>query len=190
MEANQSRRNMTTSAYNAQLLGIKASISMPLSGSPRRRANVKHSLRLACYLKQSMDLRQIGNPWVIENGSICPFVEGIRKRPSPPGGVQICERIQATLADWTTCEQIRPTLWQQASTLLKWWEATACSNEAPKKALQTLMLLVAQDIWNERNRRVFQHQELPVASLIAKIKEEAKTWVLAGAKHLGRWLTF
>lgn len=42
---------MTTSAYNAQLLGIKASISMPLSGSPRRRANVKHSLRLACYPK-------------------------------------------------------------------------------------------------------------------------------------------
>jgi hypothetical protein len=37
------------------------------------------------------------------------------------------------------------------------------------------MLLVAWEIWNERNRRIFQQKELSATSLLAKIKEETKT---------------
>jgi hypothetical protein len=72
----------------------------------------------------------------------------------------------------------------------EWWEATANLKEVPKKALRTLTLLVNWEIWNERNRRIFQHKELSTGSLLAKIKEEAKTWSRAGARHLGSWLAF
>ncbi|BAH92316.1 Os03g0684800 [Oryza sativa Japonica Group] len=44
------------------------------------------------------------------------------------------------------------------------------------------------EIWNERNRRTFQQKELLSNSLLTKIKEEARAWILAGAKHLGNWL--
>jgi hypothetical protein len=74
-------------------------------------------------------------------------------------------------------------------TVHEWWEATVSIREAPKKALHTLTLLVNWEIWNERNRRTFQHKELPALTLLAKIKEEAKTWGLAGAKNLAAWLT-
>lgn len=37
---------------------------------------------------------------------------------------------------------------------------------------------------------IFHHKELPAGTLLAKIKEEAKTWALTGAKHLGSWLEF
>jgi hypothetical protein len=61
--------------------------------------------------------------------------------------------------------------------VLEWWEAIANTKGVPKKALCTLTLLVTWEIWNERNRRTFQQKELSTASLMAKIKEEAKTWV-------------
>lgn len=41
---------------------------------------------------------------------------------------------------------------------------------------------------NERNQRVFEHKEIAVPRLLAKIKEEARTWVLAGAKKLREFL--
>jgi hypothetical protein len=74
--------------------------------------------------------------------------------------------------------------------VLEWWEATSNIQEAPKKALRTLILLVAWEIWTERNRRTFQQKELSTTSLLAKIKEEAKIWALAGAKNLHNWLSF
>uniref|UniRef100_A0A0E0PZK5 Uncharacterized protein n=1 Tax=Oryza rufipogon TaxID=4529 RepID=A0A0E0PZK5_ORYRU len=58
------------------------------------------------------------------------------------------------------------------------WEATANLKEAPKKAIRTLALLVNWEIWNERNRRIFQYKDLSSGSLLAKIKEEAKTSLL------------
>ncbi len=56
--------------------------------------------------------------------------------------------------------------------------------------MHTLTLLVAWEIWNERNRRNFQHEELPMASLLTKVKEKAKTWALAGTRSLRDWLNF
>ena len=40
------------------------------------------------------------------------------------------------------------------------------------------------EIWKERNQIIFQRNELSILSLCTKIKEEAKTWTLAGAKRL------
>uniref|UniRef100_A0A0E0P2A8 Uncharacterized protein n=1 Tax=Oryza rufipogon TaxID=4529 RepID=A0A0E0P2A8_ORYRU len=38
------------------------------------------------------------------------------------------------------------------------------------------------DICNERNHITFQQKELSATSLLSKIKEEAKTWALAGGE--------
>jgi hypothetical protein len=45
--------------------------------------------------------------------------------------------------------------------------------------MKSLMLLAAWEIWKERNRRIFQHEELSVA---ARIRDEAILWIMAGVK--------
>ena len=116
-------------------------------------------------------------------------------RPEPPPAItsnhdirSLTHMVRCTwgaLAKWTACEQLNPSKWHQASTVLEWWEATtANTKDAPKKALCTLTLLVAWEIWSEMNRRTFQQKELSAGSLLAKIKEVAKSWSLAGARDL------
>ncbi len=119
------------------------------------------------------------------NRSICPLC---RHRQETAihllAECRYTRRIWGAIAEWTACEQLNPSLWHQTSTVSEWWEATANTKDAPKKALRTLTLLVAWEIWNERNRRTFQQKELSMGSLLAKIKEEAKSWSLAGARDL------
>jgi hypothetical protein len=64
----------------------------------------------------------------------------------------------------------------------------ANKKEVPKKGLRSLILLVVWEIWKERNRRIFEHKEMAAPCLMAKIKEEARTWTLAGAKRLRDFL--
>ncbi len=58
------------------------------------------------------------------------------------------------------------------------------SQHPKKKGLRSLILLVVWEIWKERNRRIFDHKEMAVGLLLAKIKEEASLWALAEAKRL------
>ena len=52
------------------------------------------------------------------------------------------------------------------------------------KAMATLTLLTTWTIWNERNARVFQKKSTPPQIILRNLKEEARLWVLAGAKRL------
>ena len=56
---------------------------------------------------------------------------------------------------------------------------------AAKKGLGSLILLTLWRLWNERNNRIFRHEEVPVTRCIAAIKEDSRLWVFAGAKDLG-----
>jgi hypothetical protein len=53
-----------------------------------------------------------------------------------------------------------------------------------RKAMTSLTMLVSWTIWKERNARVFQNKSAPPPILLEIIKNEAKLWVAAGAKHL------
>ena len=52
------------------------------------------------------------------------------------------------------------------------------------RGFRSLLLLVNWELWLECNARTFKRAERPVYILLLKIKEEARTWGVAGAKHL------
>ena len=54
-----------------------------------------------------------------------------------------------------------------------------------RKAMASLVLLTSWEIWNERNARVFRNKHASSINMLAKIKHEAKLWVLVEAKCLG-----
>jgi hypothetical protein len=51
--------------------------------------------------------------------------------------------------------------------------------------MATLFMLVTWELWNERNARTFKHVDSMPTFIFDRIKSEARTWVIAGAKHLG-----
>jgi hypothetical protein len=69
-----------------------------------------------------------------------------------------------------------------------WWSLFADGTTPQRKALASLTLLTVWEIWNERNASVFQKFFLPSFVILDKIKQEARLWVIAGVKRLGRLL--
>jgi hypothetical protein len=47
-----------------------------------------------------------------------------------------------------------------------------------------MIMLVSWEVWKKRNARVFCHHYSTVATVVCKIKEEARVWSFAGAKNL------
>ena len=43
-------------------------------------------------------------------------------------------------------------------------------------------------VFTKQNQRIFEHKETAAPNLMAKIKEEARTWIMAGARRLGEFL--
>ncbi|TVU42264.1 hypothetical protein EJB05_08658, partial [Eragrostis curvula] len=54
-----------------------------------------------------------------------------------------------------------------------------------RKGLNNFFTLVVCELWKERNARLFQSKERTAAMLAAKIRDEARTWVAAGANRMG-----
>ena len=94
------------------------------------------------------------------------------------------KRIWSLVAIWTSQPSIQPSEWPPTETALQWWMNMTTRTEATWKGTCSMALLIIWEIWKERNRRIFNHQEMAAPSLLAKIKEEAGTWILAGAKAL------
>jgi hypothetical protein len=178
-----------TSAYKAQLLGTTATNFNILIWKPWAPRKCKTFAWLIIQNRVWTSDRLATRGW--QNNSFCPLCRHTQETALHLlAECRYTRKIWAALSDWTRCGQLNPGQWQPAQSVLEWWEATANLKEVPKKALRTLTLLVNWEIWNERNRRIFQHKELSTGSLLAKIKEEAKTWSRAGARHLGSWLAF
>ena len=50
--------------------------------------------------------------------------------------------------------------------------------------MASLIMLVAWELWNERNGRIFNNKFVPSSIAMSRIRCEAKNWGLAGATHL------
>ncbi len=165
-----------TSAYKAQLLGTTTSSNFnTLIWRPwaPRKCKTFAWLKLQNRVWTLDRLATRGWP----NGSTCPLCRQTQETTLHLlAECRYTRRIQNEIVQWTGNDHLRPSSWQISLTVHEWWEATVSIRETPKKALRTLTLLVNWEIWNERNWRTFQHKELPAPTLLAKIKEEAKTW--------------
>jgi hypothetical protein len=47
-----------------------------------------------------------------------------------------------------------------------------------------LFILIAQEIWKERNRRIFENRATNCNAVVTWIRDEARAWAFAGAKAL------
>lgn len=54
----------------------------------------------------------------------------------------------------------------------------------PTKVIKTMVILISWELWCERNARIFRNKGQPPLNILAKIKEEAATWVTARATNL------
>ena len=43
-------------------------------------------------------------------------------------------------------------------------------------------MLTSWEIWRERNRRIFDKEEMSIVSLVNRIRDEARLWNMAGAQ--------
>jgi hypothetical protein len=60
----------------------------------------------------------------------------------------------------------------------------SCKASPNRKSITSLTMLVSWIIWKERNARVFNNNAALPTILLEIIKNEAKLWSSAGAKHL------
>jgi hypothetical protein len=74
--------------------------------------------------------------------------------------------------------------WSDCDSVEQWWNLVVDSPNNPRIPLRTLVILVSWEIWCERNARIFRNTASPPASILAKIKEEGRAWVKAGASKL------
>ncbi|KAF8699001.1 hypothetical protein HU200_034833 [Digitaria exilis] len=69
--------------------------------------------------------------------------------------------------------------------LVDWFHELAGSAiDTAAKGTRSLAILIVWTVWCERNARIFNEQEKPIAKIIDDIKDTARLWGAAGAKHL------
>lgn len=119
------------------------------------------------------------------NNGVCALC-----RHSPESGVHLFQdcrytrRIWEGIATWLSNEQLRPSAWVPADSVQSWWDNMDHTPSMARRGLRSIIMLVCWEIWKERNARIFEHKESATAQLLQKIKDEARVWVMAGAKHV------
>ena len=92
--------------------------------------------------------------------------------------------IWSSLKRWLGLHGLIPADWHVMGDVTKWWNEVIPKRGEARKALASLAMLVAWDVWNERNSCVFRNKSTTTTLLVEKIKEEATMWCFAGAKAL------
>lgn len=90
------------------------------------------------------------------------------------------------VANWLQNPAMRPTSWSEHQNLTRWYADLVGTQQNAKltNGLRSLAMLTIWTTWRERNQRIFQGKEQSNENLLFQIKDEASTWVLAGAKNV------
>ena len=89
------------------------------------------------------------------------------------------------MGDWFHCQSFDPSSWLPTDDLPSWFQnLTGDLLGAHVKGARSLAILVIWTLWGERNRRIFDDQVKSASGIVEEIKEAAKLWMSAGAKHL------
>jgi hypothetical protein len=94
------------------------------------------------------------------------------------------KRIWMAAASWLSCPDLIRCLGTRRPKVLEYWQAIARTPTSCTKGLRTAIILIAWEIWKERNERVFNNKSSLPSEIMLKIREEGKDWILAGAKGL------
>jgi hypothetical protein len=86
---------------------------------------------------------------------------------------------------WLHIHDFDPASWSEFNSVERWWTSMVLAHGGRRKAMASLLMLIAWDIWNERNARTFKNLSTMPTIIFNRIKSEARTWVIAGPKHLG-----
>ena len=97
-------------------------------------------------------------------------------------------RIWTDAATWMGCQNLLTCLGSGRPTVCDYWKALATSQSASPKGLKTAIILIAWEIWKERNARVFNNKFTMPSVLMQRIKDGGKNWIMAGAKKLAELL--
>ena len=93
-------------------------------------------------------------------------------------------RVWVAVKDWLVLQDVDPYSWQNFHSVKEWWSEAIHKSGQSRKAMISLAMLMAWEIWKERNARVFRNTASTANMVITKIREEAVLWGLAGAKAL------
>ena len=74
--------------------------------------------------------------------------------------------------------------WAERNSVRDWWTELALVCSPSRKGMASLLMLISWELWKERNARIFRNVSTPSMIIVDKILEEARLWVLAGAKCL------
>jgi hypothetical protein len=89
---------------------------------------------------------------------------------------------------WLHIHDFDPSSWSGFGSVELWWTSIAFAHAGRRKAMATLLMLVSWEIWKERNARTFKNVSTMPTIIFERIKSEARTWAVAGAKHLGLFI--
>lgn len=93
--------------------------------------------------------------------------------------------IWKSVGDWSRCQHFDPANWPSTDDLPSWFQnITGSLTGTQAEGARSLAILIIWTVRGERNRCIFDDQVKPVSRIIDEIKEAAKLWVSAGAKHL------
>ena len=126
-------------------------------------------------------LQQRGWP----NGGLCPLCKQVQESASHLlFQCRFTSRVWHAVVAWLGMQDHSPLIWRHEDTVQDWWLKTINSGGHIKKAAASILMLVMWEMWKERNARVFRNTASLTTIIVAKIKEEAHLWALAGANHL------
>uniref|UniRef100_A0A8I6X1E1 Uncharacterized protein n=1 Tax=Hordeum vulgare subsp. vulgare TaxID=112509 RepID=A0A8I6X1E1_HORVV len=80
---------------------------------------------------------------------------------------------------WLGRQSVTPS-WHDLHQVKQWWNLGKGQPRYSRKVINSLQMLICWEIWNERNARVFRNKASLSTRVVAKIREGAKTWVVAG----------
>lgn len=120
---------------------------------------------------------------------LCPLCKREQESRMHPFFNCLFTKLLGNLAnDWLHLENINTDDWHLEASVKEWWTKRSDSSNANREAMASLTMLVCWTVWNERNAWVFRNKSVLPTILLNFIKEEARLWVTAGPKRLGRIL--
>lgn len=93
--------------------------------------------------------------------------------------------IWRAVSSWSGCASPHPDAWNEDADLVGWFfDLAGSAMDAATKGTHSLAILVVCLIWCDRNNRIFNNLEKPIAKLVDDIRDATRPWCVAGANHL------